>query len=188
MLVGRWSVPLVRQRGQRVKLDSFLMQLLGLVRRGLAVNRAGLVPSLARPGGNTTGISILSPGLDGKRLELLIEAVPAARRIGALTDANGPSAKPDYVRTLKAAAEARGMELSVFEAATHEQVSLIKKIRSHHSDERNGLGRLLDGQRRHIQVASARISVTTRNLPPAFPAQAQKAGLGRKLVLSVQSG
>jgi ABC transporter substrate binding protein len=82
----------------------------------------GLVPSLARPGGNTTGISILSPGLDGKRLELLIEAVPAARRIGALTDANGPSAEPDHVRTLKAAAEARGRELSVFEAATHEQI------------------------------------------------------------------
>src|SRR5262245_29024908 len=36
------SVPLVRQHGQRVKLDSFLMQLLGLVRRGLAVNRAAL--------------------------------------------------------------------------------------------------------------------------------------------------
>ncbi|TMJ83812.1 MAG: hypothetical protein E6G78_17060 [Alphaproteobacteria bacterium] len=82
----------------------------------------GLVPSLARPGGNTTGISILSPGLDGKRLELLIEAVPAGRRIGAFTDANGPSAEPDHVRTLKAAAEARGMELSVFEAATRELV------------------------------------------------------------------
>src|SRR5215467_5083121 len=82
----------------------------------------GLVPSLARPGGNTTGISILSPGLDGKRLELLIEAVPAARRIGAFTDAKGPSARPDHVRTLKAAAEARGIELPVFEAATREQV------------------------------------------------------------------
>jgi putative ABC transport system substrate-binding protein len=88
----------------------------------------GLVPSLARPGGNTTGISILSPGLDGKRLELLIEAVPAARRIGALTDANGPSAKPDHVRILKAAAEARGMELSVFEAATREQVLPGRRI------------------------------------------------------------
>src|SRR5262249_11138187 len=42
VLVGRWSVPFVRQHGQRVKLDSFLMQLLGLVRRGLAVNRAAL--------------------------------------------------------------------------------------------------------------------------------------------------
>ena len=41
-LAATLSVPLVRQHGQRVKLDSFLMQLLGLVRRGLAVNRAAL--------------------------------------------------------------------------------------------------------------------------------------------------
>src|SRR5262249_43422758 len=41
-LAATRSVPLVRQHGQRVKLDSFLMQLLGLVRRGLAVNRAAL--------------------------------------------------------------------------------------------------------------------------------------------------
>src|SRR5262249_60508221 len=41
-LAATRSVPLVRQHGQRVKLDSFLMQLLGLVRRGLAVNRAEL--------------------------------------------------------------------------------------------------------------------------------------------------
>ena len=114
----------------------------------------GLVPSLARPGGNTTGISILSPGLDGKRLELLIEAVPAARRIGALTDANGPSAKPDHVRTLKAAAEARGMELSVFEAAT--------RAGSAGHRFRKGSGRTgahffvvatLHGRRRHIHRA-----------------------------------
>src|SRR5262245_38040345 len=38
----RWSVPLVRQHGQRVKLDPLLVQLLGLVRRGLAVDRAVL--------------------------------------------------------------------------------------------------------------------------------------------------
>jgi ABC-type uncharacterized transport system substrate-binding protein len=44
---------------------------------------AGLVRSLARPGGNTTGISILATELDGKRQELLMEVVPKARRMAA---------------------------------------------------------------------------------------------------------
>jgi hypothetical protein len=48
----------------------------------------GLVKSLARPGGNTTGISLLSPQLDGKRQDILIEAVPGARRMAALSDSN----------------------------------------------------------------------------------------------------
>ena len=50
----------------------------------------GLVKSLARPGGNTTGISLLSPQLDGKRQDILIEAVPGARRIAALVDSMSP--------------------------------------------------------------------------------------------------
>jgi putative tryptophan/tyrosine transport system substrate-binding protein len=41
----------------------------------------GLASSLARPGGNTTGISILSPELDGKRQDILMEAVPGVRRM-----------------------------------------------------------------------------------------------------------
>ena len=49
---------------------------------------AGLVNSLARPGGNTTGTSIFSAELDGKRQEILIEAVPGLRRIAALADSN----------------------------------------------------------------------------------------------------
>ena len=48
----------------------------------------GVVASLARPGGNTTGISLLSPELDGKRQDILIEAVPGALRIGAMAAAN----------------------------------------------------------------------------------------------------
>src|SRR6516162_5945571 len=48
----------------------------------------GLVNSLARPGGNTTGVSILATELDGKRQEILIEAVPGLRRIAALADSN----------------------------------------------------------------------------------------------------
>ena len=50
--------------------------------------REGLVASLARPGGNTTGLSILSPELDGKRQEILIEAVPDMRKIAVLADSN----------------------------------------------------------------------------------------------------
>ena len=47
---------------------------------------AGFVKSLARPGGNTTGISVLSPELDGKRQDILMDAVPGARRMAALAD------------------------------------------------------------------------------------------------------
>src|SRR5262245_3426711 len=45
---------------------------------------AKLVQSLARPGGNTTGISLLSPELDGKRQEILAEGVPNLRKMAAL--------------------------------------------------------------------------------------------------------
>src|SRR5262249_29814561 len=66
--------------------------------------RAGLVNSLARPGGNTTGISLLSPELDGKRLETLAEAAGLAAvhrrtaclhrtRRGAATSRDAPVAR-----------------------------------------------------------------------------------------------
>ena len=48
--------------------------------------RSGLVNSLARPEGNTTGISMFSTELDGKRQEILIEAVPGLRRMAAIAD------------------------------------------------------------------------------------------------------
>ena len=49
----------------------------------------GLVRSLSRPDGNTTGMSILAGELDGKRQEILIEAVPGVRRIAVLADSKG---------------------------------------------------------------------------------------------------
>jgi putative tryptophan/tyrosine transport system substrate-binding protein len=47
---------------------------------------SGLVASLARPGGNLTGLSLISPDLAGKRVELLYEAVPSSRRLAVLAD------------------------------------------------------------------------------------------------------
>ena len=72
----------------------------------------GHVTSLARPGGNTTGISLLSPELDGKRQDLLIEAVPKARRIAVIEDARVSS--PAHLEALRNGARPRGVELAVF--------------------------------------------------------------------------
>lgn len=80
----------------------------------------GLVASLARPGANITGISLLSPELDGKRQEILIEAVPGARRIAAMADAN---ATPEYhLQTLEHAARSRGVDFSAFRVGGPEEI------------------------------------------------------------------
>jgi putative ABC transport system substrate-binding protein len=56
----------------------------------------GLVESLARPGGNVTGLSVLNRELSGKRLEVLREAVPGLRRIGALFNGANPAMLPQF--------------------------------------------------------------------------------------------
>ena len=82
---------------------------------------AGLVASLSRPGGNVTGISMLSPELDGKRLDILIEAVPNASRIAALAD--GTQTPQSHTKKLQDSARARGIELSVFAVARPEEIA-----------------------------------------------------------------
>lgn len=68
----------------------------------------GLVVSLARPGSNTTGVSLLSPELDGKRQEILIEAVPGMRKIAVLADAN--NIVPAALQRLQQAAQRQGVD------------------------------------------------------------------------------
>lgn len=81
----------------------------------------GLVDSLARPNGNTTGVSILATELDGKRQEILIEAVPGLRRMAALADStNSVVAKLDELRE---AARARNIELSIYRVAKGEEIA-----------------------------------------------------------------
>jgi putative ABC transport system substrate-binding protein len=64
----------------------------------------GFVRSLAKPDGNTTGVTILASELDGKRQEILIEAVPGVRRIAVLADAN--ISTPSRLRALRPHAHA----------------------------------------------------------------------------------
>ena len=72
----------------------------------------GFAASLAKPGGNVTGVSLLSPELDGKRLEILIEAVPGVRKIAAL--AHSAIAARPRMEEQQALARSRGVELSSF--------------------------------------------------------------------------
>jgi len=82
---------------------------------------AGFVASLAKPGGNTTGFSVLSAELDGKRQEILIEAVPGVRRMAALADVN--ATPPRRLQMLQDEARIRGVELSINRVATSEEIA-----------------------------------------------------------------
>jgi putative tryptophan/tyrosine transport system substrate-binding protein len=79
------------------------------------------VSSLAKPGGNTTGVSIFGTELDGKRQEILIEAVPGLRRMAALADSNTNT--PRQLQALQDAARARGVELSIYEVAKPKEIA-----------------------------------------------------------------
>ena len=75
---------------------------------GESVAEAGIVQSFANPGGNITGVYLLAPELDAKRLELLLQAVPNARTVGVLYPEKGWS----YLR-VRQVAQANGVHLHV---------------------------------------------------------------------------
>jgi putative ABC transport system substrate-binding protein len=80
--------------------------------------QSGLVTSLARPGGNATGLSALSPELVGKCLELLAQAVPGVSRVAVLWQpgAQGERTDKDMLKGADVAARALGMRLQFVEA------------------------------------------------------------------------
>jgi putative ABC transport system substrate-binding protein len=71
---------------------------------------AGIVSSLARPGGNITGLSIMAPDLDGKRLELLKESFPKVARVAFLWQSGGTTGNLSLT-DMEAAAKALGVKL-----------------------------------------------------------------------------
>jgi len=78
----------------------------------------GLVTSLARPGGNVTGLSALAPELFGKRLELLKRAVPGVSRVAVLWQPGGLGERTvnDILKEAEVAARALGVQLQLVEA------------------------------------------------------------------------
>jgi putative ABC transport system substrate-binding protein len=84
--------------------------------------KLGLVDSLARPGGNATGINFFSQELMSKRLGLLHELVPKAARVAVLLNpANAPSAETT-LRAVPEAARAIGLQIQVLKASTSREI------------------------------------------------------------------
>ena len=83
--------------------------------------RLGLVASLARPGGNLTGINFIATELVAKRLELLRELVPAATRVAALVNPANPTSISS-VRDVQPAARAMGLHIQVLNASTSGEI------------------------------------------------------------------
>ena len=81
----------------------------------------GLVASLARPGGNITGLSVLSPELGGKRLEILKEAIPKLSRVAVLGSSTLPG-NAETLRETELAAEALRVKLQFFDVLSPEDI------------------------------------------------------------------
>ena len=97
---------------------------------------SGLVASLARPGGNITGVTALGQALSAKRLELLTEAVPGATRVAVLGNPTFPDTAP-AVKGVNAAGRALGVQLRVLEV--RDPAELDKAFAAMRSDRVEGL-------------------------------------------------
>jgi putative tryptophan/tyrosine transport system substrate-binding protein len=82
---------------------------------------SGLVTSLARPGGNLTGVTGIATELMAKRFELLSEIVPQAGLVALLVNPNNASAEP-MMRDVQEAARAKGVQLHIVKASTESEI------------------------------------------------------------------
>jgi len=96
-----------------------------MVGAGLDPVEAGYVESLARPGGNVTGLTSLGGELGGKRLELFKEAVPKVTRVAVLYDPATPDSVHDVKEVLPVAARALGLTLRSWEVRAAEDFDKV---------------------------------------------------------------
>jgi putative tryptophan/tyrosine transport system substrate-binding protein len=86
---------------------------------------SGFIASLARPGGNLTGIFVDLPGLTGKGLELLKEAIPGIARVAVLRD---PALNPAMLRAAEVAARSLGLQLQIVEARAPKEYEGVFRV------------------------------------------------------------
>ena len=85
--------------------------------------KLGLVTSLARPGGNLTGINFFAVELAAKRLEVLRDLVPAAVRVAVLVNPTNRASAESTVRDVEVAARTMGLQIQVLNAGNSREIN-----------------------------------------------------------------
>ncbi len=126
---------------------------------------SGLVASLARPGGNVTGLTMMASDLVGKQLQVLKEVVPKVSRVALLWNPDNPGSAPQ-LRQAEAAARALGVQLQTLEARGPQEIGSAFAAMTR--ERAGGLVVLADAillnQRRQIAELAAK-----RRLPEVYP-------------------
>jgi putative ABC transport system substrate-binding protein len=137
---------------------------------------SGLIQSLARPGGNVTGTSIMASDLVGKQLELLKEVVPKISRVAVLWNPDNPGGVPQ-LRQVEAAARALGVRLQALEARSpHELDSVFAAM----TRERAGALVILNDALLGVNLSKQIAELAAKSRLPAVhgvPEYAQVGGL-----------
>jgi putative tryptophan/tyrosine transport system substrate-binding protein len=123
--------------------------------------RLGLVASLARPGGNLTGLNFVSTELAGKRLELLRELVPGAARIAVLVNPANSTSTETTLRDVETAARSMGLHLQVLNASTSREIDAAFALFARERPDAIFVGQEVFFVSRRVQLANmaARLAI-----------------------------
>ena len=124
---------------------------------------AGFVPSLGRPEGNVTGITLIGTELVAKRLELLHEILPDATRIAVLVNPNNPGLTRDNIQQSEAAVRRLGLEMVVIKAGTESEIesAVVAAVQQHANALSMGNDAYLSSRSRKIAFFALRHGLAT---------------------------
>ena len=127
--------------------------------------KLGLVASLARPGGNLTGINFFNSELVAKRLELLRELVPAATRVAVLVNPANAANAETTLRDVEAATRVIGLQMQVLNASTNREISTAFATLARQRSDVLFVGNDVFFTTRRVQIA---ILAARHAIPAAF--------------------
>jgi putative ABC transport system substrate-binding protein len=128
--------------------------------------RRGLVSSLARPGGNLTGITFLAIDLSAKRLELLRELAPGTARVAVLINPAEAAVAETTLRDVETAARGFGLQVQVFRADTPDEINAAFESMGRERLDALFVGATAFFVGRHIQLAQL---AAFHRIPAVYP-------------------